>query len=147
VGDEALGPSEKGASMTKFTHSEIAYLAGQRLGGSPRSRPTGPSRSARSGSPTTPDLDTIDIKGYRLAASKKFRNIAENGRVTFVVDDLASVQHWRPRCVEVRGHAEALSDLSGGPLIRIHPERIISFGIDETDTPAHSLSVSSRAVE
>ena len=36
---------------------------------------------------------------------------------------------------------------SGGPIIRIHLERIISFGIDETDTPAHSLTVNARDVE
>lgn len=28
------------------------------------------------------------------------------GRVAFVVDDIASVEPWRVRCVEIRGHAE-----------------------------------------
>ena len=56
--------------------------------------------------------------------------------MAFVVDDLASVQPWRVRCVEIRGRAEALRDqppLMQGmspEIIRIHPERVISFGLD-----------------
>ena len=50
------------------------------------------------------------------------------------------------RCVEIRGDAEALTT-SDGPLIRLHPRRIISFGIDEPDTEAHSLTVNSRTVD
>jgi pyridoxamine 5'-phosphate oxidase family protein len=59
-----------------------------------------------------------------------------SGRVAFVVDDIASVQPWRVRCVEIRGHAEALRDqepLMPGmsrEIIRIHPERVISFGLE-----------------
>ena len=41
---------------------------------------------------------------------------------------------WRPRAVEIRGRAEAV----GGPasVIRIHPQRIISWGIDDGDPGA-----------
>ena len=90
---------------------------------------------------------TVDIGGYRMEQSRKFRNVAVNGRVAFVVDDLVSVQPWRVRCVEIRGHAEALpADGTSPALIRIHPDRIISFGIDEPDTDAHGLSVNARDV-
>jgi pyridoxamine 5'-phosphate oxidase family protein len=44
-----------------------------------------------------------------------------------VIDDLESVDPWRPRGVEVRGRAEAIARPT--PLIRIHPERIISWGL------------------
>jgi pyridoxamine 5'-phosphate oxidase family protein len=44
-----------------------------------------------------------------------------------VIDDLASVDPWRPRAIEVRGRAETLP--APGALIRIHPERIVSWGI------------------
>jgi pyridoxamine 5'-phosphate oxidase family protein len=44
-----------------------------------------------------PATATIDIRGYNLDESRKFRNIAENGRAAFVVDDLVSVQPWRVR--------------------------------------------------
>jgi pyridoxamine 5'-phosphate oxidase family protein len=93
-----------------------------------------------------PELDTIDISGHGMATSRKFRNVADNGRVAFVVDDLASARPWRPRCLEIRGHAETIDDSPAGPLIRIHPERIISFGIDEALTSPQDLTVNSRNV-
>ena len=92
-----------------------------------------------------PATATIDITGYNLAQSRKFRNNADNGRAAFVVDDLGRVQPWRVRYLEIRGVAEALAT-DGGPLIRLHPRRIISFGIDEPDTAAHSLTTSRRDV-
>ena len=52
-----------------------------------------------------------------------------SGRAAIVIDDLASVDPWRPRGVEVRGRAEALTDPQ--PMIRIHPDRIVSWGIGE----------------
>ena len=60
-----------------------------------------------------------------------------NTRVAIVIDDLASVDPWRPRMIEVRGVAEVLS--TGGetvgrgfdpPMFRIRPMRIMSIGID-----------------
>ncbi len=71
-----------------------------------------------------------------MGASRKFRNLAGNPNVAFVVDDIASIQPWRVRCVEIRGHAEALRDeIPYGPgmspeIIRIYPGRVISFGLD-----------------
>jgi len=69
-----------------------------------------------------------------MGASRKFRNLAANPQVAFVVDDLASVQPWRVRCVEIRGHAEALRDQPSAPgmsgeIIRVYPDRVISFGL------------------
>lgn len=72
-----------------------------------------------------------------MATSKKFRNLAGNPHVAFVVDDVAGVRPWRVRCLEIRGTAEALtgvaSYISDEPdaLIRIHPERVIAFGLDD----------------
>jgi pyridoxamine 5'-phosphate oxidase family protein len=132
--------------MSAFTATELAYLAGQRLGRIATAQPDGTLQVSPVGFRYNDTLDTIDISGYNMADSKKFRNIADNGRVAFVIDDLASVQPWRPRCLEIRGTAEALTDGPHGPVIRIHPGRVISFGIDETDTPAHSLRVNARDV-
>lgn len=79
-------------------------------------------------------------------------DVARNGRVAFVVDDIASRQPWRVRCLEIRGHAEAIdapSDAVGeldGAIIRIHPERIISFGIDDPDHEPHQLIPNIRNV-
>ena len=70
------------------------------------------------------DLGTIDIGGRNMGASRKFRNLAGNPNVAFVVDDIASIQPWRVRCVEIRGHAEALRDeipLRAGYVAGDHP--------------------------
>jgi pyridoxamine 5'-phosphate oxidase family protein len=40
---------------------------------------------------------------------------------------LASVDPWQPRGIEIRGRAEAIE--ADRALIRIHPERIVSWGI------------------
>jgi len=32
-------------------------------------------------------------------------------------------------------------------LIRLHPKRVIAFGIDEPDTEAHSLTTGSRNID
>jgi pyridoxamine 5'-phosphate oxidase family protein len=114
--------------MSVFTQAELEYLTGGRqLGrvatvgadGTPHVVPVGWIYNAAS--------DTIDISGSELQRSKKFRDVARTCRAAIVIDDLASVDPWRPRAVEVRGRAEAIALPT--PLIRIHPERIISWGL------------------
>ena len=121
--------------MSKFTAQEIEYLGSQRLGrlatlsalGEPHVVPVGFRYNA--------ELDTIDIGGHNIGKSKKFRDVARDGRVAFVVDDV--LPPWKPRGVEVRGLAEVLAE--GGKqimqafddeLIRITPRRIISWGVE-----------------
>ena len=135
-----------------FTASELDYLATQRLGRLATAQPDGTLQVSPVGFQYNPDTTTIDIVGYRMAASRKFRNVADNGRIAFVVDDIASVEPWRVRCLEIRGRAEAI-DLAAdsstnldGAIIRIHLTRIISFGIDEPDQEPHLLIPNSRDV-
>lgn len=129
-----------------FTETEIAYLASQRLGRLATVQVNGTLQVSPVGFSYNPATSTIDIHGYNLATSQKFRNIAANGHAAFVVDDLVSVKPWRVRCIEIRGLAEALTT-ERSPLIRIHPKRIISFGVDEPNAEAHSLTVNSRDVD
>ena len=115
--------------MSVFTEAELRYLAGgQQLG-----------RLATVGADGTPHVvpvawiynaarDTIDIGGHGLEESKKFRDVTRTGRAAIVIDDLASTDPWHPRAVEVRGRAEAIAMPT--PLIRIHPERIVSWGLE-----------------
>jgi pyridoxamine 5'-phosphate oxidase family protein len=75
-----------------------------------------------------PEADAIEIGGLRLEQTKKFRDVLATGRAAVVVDDLETVEPWRPRGVEMRGAAEAIA---GPPaVIRIFPERIVSWGIE-----------------
>ena len=129
----------------KFTEAEIAYLASQRLGRLATAQSSGVLQNSPVGFRYNEELDTIDISGHGMVTSQKFRNVAANGSVAFVVDDIASVQPWRIRCVEIRGTAEALrpprdADEANprgvdGAIIRIHPTRIISFGLGDSDDP------------
>ena len=115
--------------MSVFRDSELAYLAGGRQLG----------RLATVGADGTPHVvpvawiynavrDTIDIGGSTLEETKKFRDVARTGRAAIVIDDLASTDPWRPRGIEVRGRGEAIAMPT--PLIRIHPERIVRWGIE-----------------
>lgn len=116
--------------MDGFNEAELAYLQGERLLG----------RLATVGADGTPHvipvgwrLDpesrSIEVRGRDLTPTKKFRDIARSGRAAIVIDDLASTDPWRPRAVTIRGRAEAVSEPK--PLIRIHPDRVVSWGLDE----------------
>ncbi|MEV4235207.1 hypothetical protein ACIBJI_35810 [Nocardia sp. NPDC050408] len=71
-----------------------------------------------------------------MHASRKYRNVEAGSRVSFVVDQQVSLEPYVIRGIEVRGTAEALDDQEPPfppqerSIIRIHPERIISWGID-----------------
>jgi pyridoxamine 5'-phosphate oxidase family protein len=114
-----------------FTETELAYLASQPLGRIASQQPNGTLQVSPVGFRVDPGTGVVEIHGYRMAQSRKYRNIAANGRVAFVVDDLVSTRPWRPRCVEIRGHGESTTDAEGHPVIRITPERVISFGLDD----------------
>jgi pyridoxamine 5'-phosphate oxidase family protein len=135
-----------------FTSAELAYLATQRLGRLATVQPDGTLQVSPVGFRYNSITGTIDIGGFNMAASRKFRNVAENGRAAFVVDDIASIDPWRVRCLEIRGDAEAITapaDTEGGatgPIIRVRPRRIISFGIDDPDHAPHELVPNNRDV-
>ena len=114
--------------MSVFTEAELRYLVGGRQLG----------RIATVGADGTPHVvpvawiynavrDTIDIGGYALEETKKFRDVARSGRVAIVIDDLEREDPWTPRGIEVRGRGEAIAIPT--PLIRIHPERVVSWGL------------------
>ena len=114
--------------MSEFSDAELEYLNGdRRLGrlatvgkdGTPHVVPVGWSYNA--------EVDAIEVRGRDFERSKKYRDVKRAGRAAIVVDDLASVDPWHPRGVEVRGRAEALD--GARPRIRIHPDRIVSWGI------------------
>jgi pyridoxamine 5'-phosphate oxidase family protein len=127
-----------------FTDSELEYLAGQPLGRLATVQEDGTLQVSPVGFSYNAQTQTIDIRGMNMEKSQKFRNVAANGRAAFVVDDVRSVQPWRVRCLEIRGDAETVTG-PDGPLIRLHPRRIISFGIDE-DVAAHQLTMNNRTV-
>lgn len=132
--------------MSNFTDQEIAYLSSQRLGRLATVNVTGEPHVVPVVFRYNPDLDTIDIGGYGMGTSKKFRDVARDGRVAFVVDDVP--QPRLVRGVEVRGRAEALQtggnavDRNRDPeMIRIRPTRIVGWGLDTDAYHPYSRSV------
>ena len=44
-----------------------------------------------------PDEDTIDVGGNGFVGRKKYRDVQRNPRIAIVIDDLATIDPWRPR--------------------------------------------------
>jgi len=126
-----------------FTPAELEYLGSQRLGrlatvdasGAPQNNPVGFFVDETSGD--------VVIGGLNMAKSRKFRNVKQNPNVALVVDDLASVDPWVVRGVEIRGGAQALEDIDppiprmSREVIRITPRWIASWGVDPAVSGMH----------
>jgi pyridoxamine 5'-phosphate oxidase family protein len=138
--------------VMSFSQAEHKFLSSQTLGRMATVQPDGTLQVNPVGFKYNSELDTFDITGYRLSASRKFQNVGDNGRVAFVIEDVPSVDPWRVRCLEIRGHAEAITSIGmpelgvDGALIRIFPVRIISFGIDVGDQEPHAMTAHNRNV-
>lgn len=118
--------------MHPFTDAELAYLRDEhpmaRLAtvgrdGTPHVMPLGMYRVDES-------TGVIDTLGRDLAGTKKWRDVRRSGRAALVVDDV--LPPFRPRGIEIRGRAELIEDPE--PAIRLHPERIVAWGLDEPRT-------------
>ena len=122
--------------MAVFTELELAYLRAQPLGRLATVRPDGTVQNNPVTFIVNDRLQTLDIGGHDMATSLKFRSVAAGStRVSIVVDDI-TLEPWSVRCIEIRGTAEALieaTDAAGepnGPIIRIHPTRVLSYNVD-----------------
>src|SRR6476659_3350338 len=94
--------------MTQLTSAQIDYLASQRLGRlatacanhKPHVVPTSYRYNA--------ELGVIDVGGHHVATTKKYRDVKANPWAAIVIDDLVSVDPWRPRMLEIGGPAQAI---------------------------------------
>jgi pyridoxamine 5'-phosphate oxidase family protein len=115
--------------MSVLSDAALTYLRGERRlarlatvgsDGMPHVTPVGWSLSA--------DGQAVEVGGIDLARTKKFRDVARTHRAAIVIDDV--LPPWRPRGVEIRGRAEAITEPTA--LIRIHSDRVIVWGRDDT---------------
>jgi len=120
-----------------FDEQHAEYLRGQRHGmlatiapnGTPQNKPVGFTYLAQQG--------TIDITGFEMDRSAKFRNVASNPQVAFTVSDVPdrSAGAAGVRFMEVRGTAEQVqlkdAAIAGTSrwIIRIHPRRLVSYNV------------------
>jgi pyridoxamine 5'-phosphate oxidase family protein len=135
--------------VSVFTQEEIEYLQENKLG-----------RLATADAERQPHVipviyffneeeDTIDIGGLDFGAGKKWRDVEENPKVAFLVDDVIGPPR-RARAVEVRGNTE-LHETGGETInprfpsfapqfIRIRPTRIVSWGLAQDATAASATT-------
>ena len=132
--------------MSAFTDKEIEYIKERRLGRLATVDSEGRPHVVPVGFRFNEELDTVDIGGHDIGATKKYRDAAATGKAAFVVDDVRPP--WRVRGVEIRGRAEVYfeggSEIMEGfseEMIRIFPRRIVGWGLDSGAFRANSRSV------
>jgi NADPH2:quinone reductase len=122
--------------LSTLSDAERKYLSGQRHGrlatvaanGFPQVKPVGFTYNAR--------LGTIDIVGYNMASSAKYKNVQANPKVAFTVDDAPGEGPAGVRFLEIRGLAETVTVAAGDSgslppeIIRIHPRRVLAYNIE-----------------
>lgn len=118
-----------------LSEQEIQYLKGQHL-----------ARIATASSKGVPEVSPVGFEfdgEYFYVGShdqsiffktRRYRNISSgNNRVSLVIDDLESVNPWRPRGIKVRGTADVVERqgmFGKGSYLRITPQVSISWGIE-----------------
>ncbi|MBA2631558.1 MAG: PPOX class F420-dependent oxidoreductase [Chloroflexota bacterium] len=129
--------------MSAFTEAELSYLRDihpmARLAtvgpdGTPHVMPIGMYRLDE-------ETDAIDTLGRELSTTKKWRDVQRSGRAALVIDDV--LPPFSPRGIEVRGRAEVVDGPE--PAIRIHPERIVAWGLDESESMRNARDVGPSA--
>lgn len=83
-----------------------------------------------------PELGAIDIAGFNMGQSAKYRNVRTNPAVAFVVDEVTEPTMDGAHFLELRGLARntvGAHDPAGHlapEIIRIQIRRIVSFNVD-----------------
>lgn len=119
-----------------FTDAEQRFMARQARGHLATIGPDGRPQVKPLGFTCNAALGTIDIAGFNMANSAKYRNVRANPQVAFVVDEVTAPTMEGAHFLEIRGEAETAvgpRDPDGHlapEIIRIHPRRIISFNVD-----------------
>jgi PPOX class F420-dependent enzyme/OxyR family protein/uncharacterized protein (TIGR02246 family) len=114
----------------------VRYLTEHRQGrlatvgpdGVPQVKPVGYRYNAETG--------TIDISGFNMERSAKYRNVAVRPQIAFVVDDAIGEGAENMHFVEIRGPAQqAMTPTPAAAgvsqqIIRIYPRRVVSWNVD-----------------
>jgi len=118
-----------------FSEKETEYLKSQRL-----------ARVATASKQGRPEVSPVSfafdgtyfwIGSYSqeiFLRTRRFRNIAGgNQAVSLVIDDLETIDPWKPRGIKVRGKAEVMDhdgQFGQGKYIRIKPKTSVSWGLE-----------------
>jgi PPOX class F420-dependent enzyme/OxyR family protein/uncharacterized protein (TIGR02246 family) len=128
--------------------AHVRYLTNHQQGRLATVAPDGTPQNKPVGYHYNPVLGTIDIAGFNMDSSAKYRNIAVHPEVSFVVDDAIGEGASGVRFVEVRGRAEqvkvnprAKEEGLSGHIIRIHPRRVVSWNADPDHPGFHTQTL------
>jgi pyridoxamine 5'-phosphate oxidase family protein len=130
-----------------LTETEQAYLAGRDHGRLATVAPNGTPQNKPVGFRYNGELGTIDISGFNMGTSAKFRNIQAHPHVAFVVDDVVGEGMFGTRFLEIRGTAEAVTlDEAPGEglstqIIRIRPRRVVGWNVQAGNLGLHTRDV------
>lgn len=80
------------------------------------------------------DGERFVITGLDMRHTFRWKNVQANPSVSIVVDDLASVDPWRPRGIKVHGRGEIGKTNRGHDAILVTPTRKWSWGIEARTT-------------
>ncbi|MCM3885537.1 PPOX class F420-dependent oxidoreductase [Frankia sp. R82] len=132
-----------------FTDAESRFLTRQERGhlstigaaGWPQVKPLGFAYNAA--------LETIDITGYAMASSAKYRNVQAVPRVAFVVDEVTEPTAQGAHFLEIRGIAETVTHVSTDPhldpeIIRIRPLRVIAYNVGPDQPGLYARNVTDQ---
>jgi len=115
-----------------FSEKEIAYIKSQRL-----------ARIATVSKDLQPDVAPVGfdfdgeyfyVGGLMLSKTRKYKNVQGNPKVALVIDDMESVDPWRPRGIRIYGMADITTRkgyVGSASYVRIRPEAKWSWGVEE----------------
>ncbi len=123
--------------LTSHRHGQLATIAPD---GTPQNKPVGYRYN--------PEHHSIDIAGFGMERSAKYRNVAVNAAVAFVIDDTIGEGPVGMRFVEIRGRAERATvtdpqrtDGLSAQIIRIYPRRVVSWNVDPGEPGLRTFDV------
>jgi PPOX class F420-dependent enzyme/OxyR family protein/uncharacterized protein (TIGR02246 family) len=128
--------ADETSKLTPLNDASRHYLASQQRGRLATVGPDGAPQNKPVGFTYNSSLGTIDIAGFDMDSSAKYRNVGVNPEVAFVVDDAVSEGAAGMRFLEIRGPAEQVAVESSptagvsSQIIRVHPRRTVSWNID-----------------
>ena len=130
-----------------LTDAERRFLARQPLGHLATIGPDGTPQVKPLGFTWNADLGTIDIAGFNMGGSAKYRNVQANPRVALVVDEVTEQSMEGAHFLEIRGTAEAVIGRASddghlaAEMIRIHPRRVLAYNVDPDQPGLQTRSV------
>ena len=114
-----------------FSEREVEYVKSQHL-----------ARIGTASKQGVPDVAAVGydfdgkyfyVSGMHLTKTHKYKNIVQNPQPSLVIDDLKSIEPWRPRMVKIFGAADLVTRngyAGQATYIRITPQRKTSWGLD-----------------